>query len=375
MSAIACIVISFMLFSNIFGQNLNEQLLNNIVSKLNQIDLIVDQTKGIQLQLNNTGYQLSDVDISLSQTRIQNSETQIQLSETQLQLSEVQLQLAEIQVQIAMLETRQSESFSSVELLLADAYVYDYHRSISLSESTTTQKYCTRLDSSMKEQQELSTSHGIYYDGSVTTVSVANNDCTFNNPRQVKFPKQGKPLNRTEYIMCPGLDVALKLGCPTSKTVIDISKWATYSLGDTTVAYGYLNTPTGLLSERLWTSQITGKVSYNISGEHFVGAHRAIVHSDEYVVSGSAPSDMSGGPAANGCGYLGMLHSRREDENQSLIVPAHLIVDCIKEHKERLSTGEKCPTLLKRTLPSQYLRDCHMSSATEQCESVSTVDK
>src|SRR5690606_910454 len=106
------------------------------------------------------------------------------------------------------------------------------------------------------------TSHAIYFQDRVTTLTVNHFNCTIQ-----KIPKS--------LIPCDDIDVALDTSCPATTKVLDISISFPVRDGDEVVAYGYGK------QGNLWRGHVAGQVPNTIAQKvnPFLGQHT--VHVDE----------------------------------------------------------------------------------------------
>jgi hypothetical protein len=138
-------------------------------------------------------------------------------------------------------------------------------------------------------------------------------------------------------ITCPGHDIGIIATCPESnRTVLNISRSTTVSLGHEVVAFGF-----GKLAKS-WGGMVSDVVQNDQTiseHEHWSGVSG--VRPGDFIVQG-VHVGMSGSPVSNGCGYTGMAiaEHRKDHISYAIVSPVSTIHDCLRLHKEKLPT--KC---------------------------------
>jgi hypothetical protein len=137
------------------------------------------------------------------------------------------------------------------------------------------------------------TSHTVYLYSKLAMVTVPHFNCSV-IPRGIVI--DGKR------------DIALVAGCPKSNSALDISKYTKPALGDNVISFGYgkfAQVWTGVVAANLVPGTNETIPSFN----PFSGENLTYDPTGEYLVTGDRHRGQSGGPTANGCGYLGMAHA------------------------------------------------------------------
>jgi hypothetical protein len=177
------------------------------------------------------------------------------------------------------------------------------------------------------------TGHAVHFNGFVAMLTVAHNDCGGVVP--------------PSFIPCPGFDLAVRANyCPLDdenvKHLLDITDIANIRLGDEAVAFGYVYEGNEAV-DRGWSGTLMGKLGFTIIKPAFSGSNNTTFNKEELLVSGAQYPGMSGGPAANGCGYLGLAHAKRKDhEYSAVLMPANIIHECLNIISNWLYTMEFC---------------------------------
>jgi len=228
---------------------------------------------------------------------------------------------------ISALVTITSRMDSTLSQLHSDFHMssnFSHRRLMALKNASAVIQVCTEADGT----PSVATAHAVHLNGIVAMVTVAHNDCGGVVP--------------PSFIHCAGYDLALHTGCPVTDEVLDIENVADIRLGDSAVAFGYV-IENGIPLERGWEGTLVGKLGISQGLAAFRGVNNAIYNLAEYFLSGMQLPGMSGGPAANGCGYLGLAHAKRTDVNHSaFIIPAPVIQECIVTHTMWLKTRTAC---------------------------------
>jgi len=228
---------------------------------------------------------------------------------------------------ISALVTTTSRMDSTLSQLHSDFHMssnFSHRRLMALKNASAVIQVCTEADGT----PSVATAHAVHLNGIVAMVTVAHNDCGGVVP--------------PSFIHCAGYDLALYTGCPVTDGLLDIENVADIRLGDSAVAFGYV-IENGIPLERGWEGTLVGKLGVSQGLTAFRGVTNAIYNLAEYFLSGMQLPGMSGGPAANGCGYLGLAHAKRTDVHHSaFIIPAPVIQECIVTYKRWLKTKTAC---------------------------------
>ena len=177
------------------------------------------------------------------------------------------------------------------------------------------------------------TGHAVHFNGSVAMLTVAHNDCGGAVP--------------PSFIQCPGFDLAVRADyCPLNDTnvkhLLDITDIADIHLGDEAVAFGYVYENNEAV-DRGWRGTVMGKLGFTMIQPAFCGSNSTTFNKEEHFASGAQFPGMSGGPAANGCGYLGLAHAKRSDlEYSAVLIPAIVIQKFLMNVSRLLQTMESC---------------------------------
>ena len=130
------------------------------------------------------------------------------------------------------------------------------------------------------------TSHFLVHEDKIFGLTVAHADC-----QEEPYPEWLVP--------CPGLDVAIMVGCPpASVSVMNITgRVVSARMGDSASLFGFIE---GGLQERASIGNLVGVYGIKQTGKHF--SSRVIEHSDSWVYQGDIFAGMSGSCVLNGNG-------------------------------------------------------------------------
>ena len=102
-----------------------------------------------------------------------------------------------------------------------------------------------------------------------------------------------------------------------------------------------------------------GKLGFTIIKPAFSGSKNTTFNKEELLVSGAQFPGMSGGPAANGCGYLGLAHAKRTDlEYSAVLMPANIIHEFLTNVSDWLYTMEFCGYTEKNLVQVEAMPSC-----------------
>jgi hypothetical protein len=130
--------------------------------------------------------------------------------------------------------------------------------------------------------------------------------------------------------------------CPTNSStkLLNISSYTRPFIGDDVMGYG--NGDGG----SIWKGYVSNIFNANENNEVLKHGNGTTTTSssvsEEYVVASFQHGGHSGGPAAGGCGYIGMIGDVNVNSNYCLIISAKTITDFISEKWDSLPTLESC---------------------------------
>ena len=187
------------------------------------------------------------------------------------------------------------------------------------------------------------TAHYVYFKGVFAGVTVAHSPCNISTTTYTH------KLKDDAFLLCDEMDVMLLRSCPDAATenttALNITHAANLRLGDDTVASGFADG-----AHRVWAGKYVSNAGEKL-GDHLSGVKNFYIKNGEYVIQALQVDGMSGSATANGCGYSGMAHARSNESNVAVVVPAHMIKECITKHLNRLPNN--CRSVISQlpTLP------------------------
>ena len=197
------------------------------------------------------------------------------------------------------------------------------------------------------------TKHAFYLDGKIGELTSPHLDC--DSPPNI-------PALYHEFY-----DLAIFTGkCPTTD-LLDIGNMADGLLGDDVLTYGYGS------QGRVWRGTVSGRNTHVCTEpiKHWSSLNGSVpVCFNELIVEGNQHEGMSGGPSANGCGYVGMFHivtKGSKGGNFGLAISAKTIVDFIRSKSDMLMSKSDCNHLSVLTLPRNQFGDCLSDNAITEC--------
>ena len=145
--------------------------------------------------------------------------------------------------------------------------------------------------------------------------------------------------------------------CPTT-ALLNISQLADGRLGDEVVTFGFGTF--GLV----WHGMISGINIFECTDPNIPwrnSTHPPIC-ADEFSVEGNQHEGMSGGPSANGCGYVGMFHAVNRGQKggtYGMAISARTIVNFIRSNKHLLRSLSDCGNnMTVLSLPTHKFEQC-----------------
>ena len=194
---------------------------------------------------------------------------------------------------------------------------------------------------------QVGTFHAVTLWGRTAMVSAAHFDCNGVIP--------------AGYLACANVDISLKLGCPTTQYMLDISSVAELRDADLAISFGYpVDESNGGIVPRSWVGRFNGALGYNSTGMHFRGNAMKNVHqvADAFVFSATQLGGASGAGVLNSCGYLGVAHMSGAGSSQCYVTPWRYVHNCIRENLEKLRRNSECPSVTPKTILLSPSRSC-----------------
>ena len=270
--------------------------------------------------------------------------------------------LAYVALEITQLSKKVDKQYEDLSKKVEDlssqmksAFLWDHEfkneRLMKLSNSSLHISLCSSgIPSTQTYRHETVTAHSVYFDNVITLATAAHSGC---NISEIEY---SQTFSSDEWILCPDLDVMLYKKClDQDRVFINITASARLRIGDDAVAYGYVNGGV----ERVLSGVFTGRASSK-EGQHLKGADNVIIGQYEYLIGGIQYDGMSGAGAANGCGYLGVVHARDSVSNVAVVVSASELKQCITKNKNKLKNAHECGENLKiESLPNLLFDNCH----------------
>jgi len=143
--------------------------------------------------------------------------------------------------------------------------------------------------------------------------------------------------------MCPGIDVVIYSGCPSTPKAINITLSAELRAGDRASTFGRID-DFRVTKGFYWTGILSGKIGKT---------NHSNAHEDSYLFQAYNFLGMSGGASLNGCGYTGIVHANYHISqcSNALVIPASLIKECVDAHLNKLENFYDCPKTTVHNAP------------------------
>ena len=176
---------------------------------------------------------------------------------------------------------------------------------------------------------DAATMHSVTHNGSVAEVMTPHLNC----------PQMNGSMN---ILVHPTYDLALRVGCPSTVDVLNITEEIPVQIGDEVVTFG--ESPTS----RFWRGHVSTRKSNGYNGPIVHWNNNPSVRTGEILVDGRQQFGQSGGPCVSGCGYVGVAHAVVAPPTMpnlgyfAAVVPQLVVLEFIAASAHRLSTVQQC---------------------------------